>query len=170
VLAWRDRGAPAVVARVFNLVDRDLPTDNPVGGIVHQVRQAAAGDGGGRHPVTIGDPTTTRDLCPRTWVAEMVVALATRPPELSLVNVCSGRAISFGALAYDVADRLGAPITVRDMGWPRGGRVVGDPARLQSLVPGASATRIDDPATVLVGPAAAPRRHATSRHSAGEAR
>jgi nucleoside-diphosphate-sugar epimerase len=172
VLGWRARGAPAVVARIFNVVDPNLPADNPVAGIVRQVEQAAVASAttAGPHHVEIGDPTTTRDLCPRARVAELIVALAMHPPDQPLVNVCSGRAISFGALAYDVADRLGARIAVRDLHWPRGGRVVGDPSRLRSLLSTPAATQIDDPATVLVRPPRSdrPRSPATKPDASGQ--
>jgi hypothetical protein len=78
-----------------------------------------------------------RDLSPRAHVAAAVVALATADltlPSDPLVNVCSGVATGFGDLARTMGARLGADVDVHDLGWPRGGRIVGDPSRLRSLV------------------------------------
>jgi nucleoside-diphosphate-sugar epimerase len=226
VVRWRDRGARATVARVFNVVGADLPAHNPVHGLALQARALLAG---GEGEIAVGDPTTERDLCGLTWVAEAVVALALRPaapvpapatgspvgvgrvgrvgdaaarararwgsgrapdpagarPEgavaagpspgsgpdavdgagsaagppgggaavgggrdrfrpggpadgpasgPAVVNVCSGRGTTFGELALALAAEVGADACVRDLGWPRGGRIVGDPALLRSLV------------------------------------
>ena len=89
VATWRVRGAEALVARVFNVVGPDLPPDNPIHGLARQARAlVAAGDG----EIAVGDPTTTRDICTRRWVAEALVALALADPVgPPVVNVCSGR-------------------------------------------------------------------------------
>lgn len=132
VAAWRDRGADAVVARVFNLVRHDAPADNPVHGLVRQARALVPAGGG---EMAVGDPTTVRDFSTPQWVAEAIVGLATGPAAPAVVNVCSGRPTSFGELARALAETLDLKASVRDLGWPRGGRIVGDPARLRSLVP-----------------------------------
>jgi nucleoside-diphosphate-sugar epimerase len=132
VTAWRDRGADAVVARVFNVVGPEAPADNPVHGLVRQALALVAAGGG---EIQVGDPTTVRDLSTRRWVAEAVVALATGPAAApAVVNVCSGRPTGFGELVGALAEVLDLKVRVRDLGWPRGGRIVGDPARLRSLV------------------------------------
>ena len=150
VLGWRAVGAPALVARVFNLVDGDLPPTNPVHGLVAQVLTAR--DGAVPAEVAVGDPTTVRDLAIRGWVADALVALAVRPelPSAGVVNVCTGVGTSFGDLAAALGRRAGLAMTVRDRGWPRGGRVVGDPRRLRALVPLAPLPSADDLATALV--------------------
>jgi NDP-hexose 4-ketoreductase len=135
VVRWRARGAAAVVARVFNVADAELPDGSPLQDIVDQLRPLAGRPGG---TVAIGDPTTVRDISTRAWVAEAVVALATAPISADgpgVVNVCSGRPTAFGELAGAVARRLGATVAVLDRGWPRAGRIVGDPTRLHVLVP-----------------------------------
>lgn len=137
LLEWRTAGAAVVVVRVFNVADAELPADNPLRDLVAQVRGAASlacGEPGVSIPV--GDPTTVRDISSRTWVATAVVALATSPRGIQhpVVNVCSGFGTSFGELARTLAAHLDLDVAVHDLGWPRGGRIVGDPARLRSLV------------------------------------
>src|ERR671913_1562665 len=51
VLAQRAAGAPALVARVFNLVDGDLPATNPVHDLVTQVRAGLVAGAGPAHEV-----------------------------------------------------------------------------------------------------------------------
>jgi NDP-hexose 4-ketoreductase len=135
LLELRDDRAPVVVARVFNVAAPDVPADNPLLDLVTQVR-AARLDGDGSVPVDVGDPTTVRDISTRAGVAHAVVALAlsvggVRHP---VVNVCSGIGTAFGELTRALAGHLGVDATVRDLGWPRGGRIVGDPGLLRSLV------------------------------------
>jgi nucleoside-diphosphate-sugar epimerase len=154
VLAQWAAGAPALVARVFNVVDGDLPPANPVHDLVAQVLAGLPARGGRAHEVAVGDPTTVRDIALRPWVADAVVALAVRPelPPAGVVNVCTGAGTSFGELAVALGRRVGLAVTVRDRGWPRGGRVVGDPRRLRALVPPAPTPSADDLATALVPP------------------
>lgn len=153
VTGWRASGARAVVARVFNVVDTVLPAANPIADIVRQVRTAVAGGEPG--VVALGDPTTERDLSGRAWVAGAVVALALLPPDQpgrrdhAVVNVCSGRATAFGELARAVAWRAGAHVAVEDLGWSRGGRIVGDPGRLRTLVPALPTETGDELVTTL---------------------
>jgi nucleoside-diphosphate-sugar epimerase len=162
LLRWRARGACVVVARVFNAVDHDLPAENPFHGIAVQVRQAARGD----DPVDvgIGDPTTTRDVGRRATLAAAIVDLAvagavpgagtapgTAPPH-PIVNICTGRPTSFGDLAEAMARHLGVQVNVRDLGWPRGGRIVGDPSLLRALVPLPPPDRLPDLARSILGP------------------
>jgi NDP-hexose 4-ketoreductase len=132
---WREAGAPATVARVFNIAAADLPADNPIRDIATQVR-AAAGSGAALGEVAIGDPTMVRDISRRSWVAAAILALAVGPSgaDHPVVNVCSGEEVRFGDLARAMARHLAVRITVRDLGWPRGGHIVGDPTLLRSLV------------------------------------
>jgi NDP-hexose 4-ketoreductase len=177
VMRWREQGARAVVARVFNVVDTDLPPENPFHGIAAQVLQVQRGQVGPMSPpaspsasssagsaaaapppclpigeVGIGDPATTRDVSRRATVAAAVVALAETTAELPpVVNVCSGRPTGFGDLAMAMARELDVRVTVRDLGWPRGGRIVGDPARLRSLVGFPYVDRLPDLARSILG-------------------
>jgi nucleoside-diphosphate-sugar epimerase len=167
VVRAREQGAQAIVARVFNVVDADLPLENPFHGIAEQLRQVQRGqvaptgpapDGGSPGPgrpigeVGIGDPATIRDVSRRSTVAAAVVSLAQCTAELPpVVNVCSGRPTGFGDLALALAHELGVHVTVRDLGWPRGGRIVGDPARLRALVGFPYVDRLPDLARSLLG-------------------
>jgi nucleoside-diphosphate-sugar epimerase len=166
VLRWRSRGAQALVARVFNVVDHDLPPENPFHGIAVQVRQAALSEGSGE--VGVGDPTTQRDVGCRRTLAEAIVALAaTAPPATTtyhpVVNICTGQATSFADLADAMARQLDVPITVRDLGWPRGGRIVGDASLLRALVTMPRADRLDDLARSILG-LASPSPELTGDH------
>jgi nucleoside-diphosphate-sugar epimerase len=147
VLHGRKRGADAIVARVFNLVDAELPAHNPIHDVAAPFLAAAASTKGPpvvEIEVGIGDPTTTRDLATRGWAAAAIVELARcDDPWPPLVNVCSGRATSFGELAEALARQLHLQLSVQDLGWPRGGRIVGDPALLRDLVPLAPPERPD---------------------------
>jgi nucleoside-diphosphate-sugar epimerase len=171
VLRWRARGAGVVVARVFNVVDHDLPAENPFHGIAVQVRQAARGDG--PVDVGIGDPTTTRDVGRRATLASAIVDLAVAgavpgvgaapdaaatamAPPPPIVNICTGRPTSFGDLADAMARDLGVQVNVRDLGWPRGGRIVGDPSLLRALVPLPPPDRLPDLARSILGPPTGP--------------
>ena len=153
LLRWRTKGASVVVARVFNVVDGEMPPANPVRDLVDQVRRAAEfGSASDRPLIAVGDPTTERDLTPRADVACAVVALATRPawPVDPVVNVCSGVATGFGDLAGTLGRRLDLDVEVVDLGWPRGGRIVGDPQLLRSLVTPPDPRGIDGLADVVL--------------------
>ena len=159
VLRWRARGAGVVVARVFNVVDHDLPSENPFHGIAVQVMQAARGGGSG--DVGIGDPTTTRDIGRRTTLASAIVSLAvagpaTTAPQHPIVNICTGRPTSFADLAEAMARHLDVHVNVRDLGWPRGGRIVGDPVLLRALVALPRPDRLSDLARSILGPSTTP--------------
>lgn len=179
VLRWREQGANSVVARVFNVVDNDLPRENPFHGIAAQVRQAVKGAGSGE--VGIGDPTTTRDVSRRVTVAAALVSLALYAREVGgssgetpdeplppVVNVCSGRSTTFGDLAAAMARELGVRIVVRDLGWPRGGQIVGDPTRLRGLVGFPYVDRVPDLARSILGTSPAPGAEPSIPQSAGD--
>lgn len=179
VLRWREQGANAVVARVFNVVDQDLPPENPFHGIANQVCQAVKGAGTGE--VGIGDPTTTRDVSRRVTVAAAIVALAgyargvggssgeaPTQPLPPIVNICSGRPTTFGDLAEALAHHLGVRIVVRDLGWPRGGQIVGDPTRLRSLVGFPYVDRVPDLARSILGAGTTPGATPSVPQSAGD--
>jgi len=153
LLRWRAKGASIVVARVFNVVDGEMPPANPVRDLVVQVRHAAEFGVAGVGPeIAVGDPTTERDLTPRADAAQAVVALATRPawPAEPVVNVCSGVATSFGDLARALGRRLDLDVEVVDLGWPRGGRIIGDPQLLRSLITPPDPRAIDGLADVVL--------------------
>jgi nucleoside-diphosphate-sugar epimerase len=167
-LRWRARGAGVVVARVFNVVDGDLPPENPFHGIAVQVLQAARGGGTGE--VGIGDPTTTRDVGRRTTLAAAIVALAaagpaTTAPQHPVVNICTGRGTSFADLAEAMARHLDVQVAVRDLGWPRGGRIVGDPALLRALVALPRPDRLPDLARSILGAPPAPPTGPSAGHT-----
>jgi len=154
VLAQRAVGARVLVARVFNVLDADLPAANPISDLADQVRRAATDSSGGTTcEVVVGDPATVRDLAPRPWVADAVVALALAPtwPDDGLVNVCTGVGTAFGDLARAFGRHRGLDVAVRDLGWRRSGRIVGDPRRLQAVAAVPPTPSIDDLAAAVLG-------------------
>src|SRR5262249_26312190 len=68
-----------------------------------------------------------------------------------IVNLCTGRATSFADLAEALARQLDVAITVRDLGWARGGSIVGDAALLRALVPVPPSDRLPDLARSILG-------------------
>ena len=58
-------------------------------------------------------------------------------------GTCSGSPTSFGRLAETLGRHVGLDVDVRDLGWPRGGRIVGDTRRLRDLVELAPTPSID---------------------------
>src|SRR5918993_888475 len=109
------------------------PSPGPTDALVDEEREPAPVSPYGRTKLA----GTEAVLAQRAAGAHALVALAVRPevPPTGVVNVCSGAGTSFGELAVALGRRVGLAITVRDRGWPRGGRVVGDPRRLPPLVP-----------------------------------
>jgi nucleoside-diphosphate-sugar epimerase len=149
VLRRCEDGADVLVARVFNLAAAQLPADNPLLDFAKQVGRLGS-DG----EVAIGDPTTVRDFSRRSWAAAAIVALGVMPERFTgLVNVCSGRPTSFGDLVVAMAHHLGVPVSVRDLGWPRGGHIVGDPSRFHSLIDLPALDEADDLVRSILGPA-----------------
>jgi nucleoside-diphosphate-sugar epimerase len=128
----------------------------------------------GEGEIAVGDPTTTRDISTRRWVAEAVVGLALGdPPGPPIVNVCSGRPTSFGDITWALARALDLKVRVRDLGWPRGGEIVGDPALLRSVVDVPDPPSIDDLARAALGLDARPAtagRHAPAQCTNGDHR
>jgi UDP-glucose 4-epimerase len=97
----RERGLPAVVARLFNTVG---PRQSPAYGMVvpRLVRQAVAGE-----PITVyGDGTQTRCFCHVDDVVRALLALIDHPAARGLAfNVGSTFEISIRALAERIVER-----------------------------------------------------------------
>jgi len=129
VLRLADRGLDVLVARAFNVVGPGQPLSTPVGEFAAAVNALTrAGE------VRTRDSSLVRDFMSRRLLAVTLLRLSRierRPP---VVNVCSGRGVSFAELIQAMAAVRG--LTVRVVDTHRGGlpRVVGDPTLLHSLV------------------------------------
>ena len=131
VLAARERGLPATVARVFNIVGHPVPAVSPV----HQwlTELSALPACGGR--VEVWWPPTTRDFVMIEDAAAALVDLASMPtPPPPLVNVCSGTGIAFGEIVDALARSLGVPATIESLDRPGIEVVIGDPTLLHTTL------------------------------------
>jgi nucleoside-diphosphate-sugar epimerase len=131
VLAAREQGLDATVARVFNVVDRSLPATSPVQQWLDALEQLGAS---GTGEVEVWWPATRRDFVSRTDVARALIDLASSDRRPSLVNVCSGVGLAYGEIVSALARRLGIDAAVRSLDRPGIEAVVGDPSTLREAV------------------------------------
>ena len=128
--ARREAGAATTVARVFNLLGPGRPGTDPVQEFAAAVR-ALPPEGGEVRP---WDSSLVRDYSSLAWTADRLVDLADHAGREAVVNVCSGRGLSFRELIEAMAVVRGVAVTIVDTrpgGLPR---VVGDPSLLHALV------------------------------------
>lgn len=138
VLAAREDGLDAVVARGFNLVATALPPSSPL----HQFRAdvEALPPGGGT--VELWWPATVRDFILLDDLADAVAALAGAPTVPAVVNICSGVGVRFDAIVEAMGAATGRRVDVRSLDRPGIEAVVGDNTlmrRLTGLSPAMSA-------------------------------
>lgn len=132
VLAARERGLDAVVARGFNLVGPHLAPVSPLYQFVADVTALPAGGG----EVEVWWPATIRDFILLDDLAEAVARLAL--PEVTvevpdLVNLCAGAAVSFAEIVEALGVAQEKPVRIRSLDRPGIPAVVGDPTRLVEL-------------------------------------
>jgi nucleoside-diphosphate-sugar epimerase len=142
-------GADAVVLRPFNVVGPGLRADGPVSDLVTAVRDLPSAGG----EVTVGNAAMVRDFVTLDFVARAVLAAASRPIAVPILNVCSGRGLALGDLGLALAEQLGTSATIRTMGWAVLPTIVGDPALLRRQL-GLIST--DTPATLAQAALARP--------------
>jgi nucleoside-diphosphate-sugar epimerase len=128
VLAARAGGFDAVVLRPFNIIGPGHAPAGPVSELVKAV-QALPPAGG---ELVLGNAAMVRDYVSLDFVADVVLAAATRPVGRPVLNVCSGRGLSLGDLAVAVAAAAGRTASVRSRDWPVLPSVVGDPSLLRT--------------------------------------
>jgi nucleoside-diphosphate-sugar epimerase len=131
VLAAREQGLDATVARVFNVVDRSLPATSPVQQWLDALEQLGAS---GTGEVEVWWPATRRDFVSRTDVARALIDLASSDRLPGIVNVCSGVGLAYGEIVDALARRLGIDAAVRSLDRPGIEAVVGDPSTLREAV------------------------------------
>lgn len=127
VLAARDGGLDAVVARGFNLVGPKVAEVSPLHQFARDV--AALPDAGGE--VEVWWPATVRDFILTDDLAAGLARLALVPDVPDLVNMCAGVAIRFDEIVMAMASERGVDVTVRSLDRPGIPAVVGDPSRLR---------------------------------------
>lgn len=130
VLGHVDAGLRATVVRMFNLVGADRPGVDPISDFAREVNSLPA-SGGAVHPY---DSSLVRDLIGLDRAADLVLDLCEHVGEAPVVNLCSGRGVSFGDLIKAMADVRGVPVRVEDTSPGGIPRVVGDPRLLFRLV------------------------------------
>ena len=120
-------GADAVVLRLFNVAVPQAPAGSPLA----EFRQAlAAGE------IVIENARTARDYVTIDFVAQVLLRAACAPdrPPTPVVNLCSGRATTFGELAKALGRASGLDVVVRDRALPIPlPLVTGDPSLLHAL-------------------------------------
>lgn len=139
VLAQVEAGLCATVVRMFNLVGAGRPGVDPISDFARAVN-ALPTSGGTVHPY---DSSLVRDLMGLDRAADMVLELCEHVGEEPVVNLCSGRGVSFRDLIEAMAEVRGVPVRVDDASPGGIPRVVGDPRLLFRLV------GVREPQTVL---------------------
>ncbi|HKY15983.1 MAG TPA: NAD(P)-dependent oxidoreductase [Microthrixaceae bacterium] len=129
VLAAREAGMDAVVARGFNLVASTLPPVSPLHQFLTDVR-ALPPEGG---EVDLWWPETLRDFIVLDDLAAAVARLAVAAQVPDIVNICSGIGVRFAAIVEALAERRGLAVSIRSLDRPGIPAVVGDPTRMRSL-------------------------------------
>ena len=129
MLAARDDGLDAVVARGFNLVGPRVAEVSPLHQFARDV--AALPDTGGE--VEVWWPATVRDFILTDDLAAGIARLALVPDVPDLVNLCAGVAIRFDEIVTAMAAEREVEVTVRSLDRPGIRAVVGDPTRLRQV-------------------------------------
>lgn len=114
IMAAAQAGVDCVSARVFNVIGPGLPTDQPVGQFA-----AALQDARGSATITVRNAATCRDFVRRSFVASSVRQMCFTPGGLPpLVNLCSGRGVTFGSLVSAMAHQRGVEVAINDLHEP----------------------------------------------------
>ncbi len=128
VLAARDAGLDAVVARGFNLVSSSLPPASPLAQWLGDVAELPANGG----TVEVWEADTVRDYILLSDLAAGVAALADPGVDVPpVVNLCSGVGLRYGDVVAAMIAAAGKDATVASLG--QGGimAVVGDNTMLR---------------------------------------
>jgi nucleoside-diphosphate-sugar epimerase len=131
LLDLADSGLRVTVARPFNLVGPAQPASTPIGEFARAVAQLRPPRG----EIEVRDSSLVRDYLSLRRTAELVLALAAvEGPRL--VNVCSGRGLTFAQLITEMGEQRGIRTRIVDTAPGRSGiaRIVGDPTLLHSTV------------------------------------
>jgi nucleoside-diphosphate-sugar epimerase len=126
-------GLRMTVVRPFNPVTPDLPRSTALGNFRAQV---LAGEGATRR-VVCGRIDIVRDYVTGRFIGETVAELVESPPG-GVVNICSGVGLRLDDVMYAAARLLGVELVLDQdeqlASLPAPASIIGDPARLYSLV------------------------------------
>jgi nucleoside-diphosphate-sugar epimerase len=147
VLAARDAGLDATVARGFNLVGPHMAPVSPLHQFLTDVANLPT-EGG---EVELWWPATVRDFILLDDLAEGVARLALAEDPPPIVNMCSGIGVSFGDIVTAMAQAQGKQLTITSLDKPGIESVIGDNSLLRQvtgLVPEMSAQLIAERAGI----------------------
>jgi NDP-hexose 4-ketoreductase len=130
VLGQIEAGLRSTVVRMFNLVGAGRPGVDPISDFARAVNELPT-SGGSVHPY---DSSLVRDLTGLDRAADIVLQLCEHVGEAPVVNLCSGRGVSFRDLIQAMAEVRGIPVRVVDTNPGGISRVVGDPRLLFQIV------------------------------------
>jgi nucleoside-diphosphate-sugar epimerase len=147
VLRHVDAGLRATVVRMFNLVGADRPGVDPISDFARAVNALPA-SGGAVRPY---DSSLVRDLMGLDRAADLVLDLCQHVGEAPVVNLCSGRGVSFRDLIEAMGAVRGVPVRVEDTSPGGIPRVVGDPRLLFRLVGVREPQTVSELAALAVG-------------------
>lgn len=147
VLSHIGDGLRATVVRMFNLVGADRPGVDPISDFARAVNALPA-SGGAIHP---HDSSLVRDLMGLDRAADVVLDLCEHMGEAAVVNLCSGRGVSFRELIEAMAIVRGVPVLIEDSNPGGIPRVVGDPRLLFRLVGGREPQTVSELAALALG-------------------
>ena len=123
-------GLDVIVARPFNVLGPSQPFNTPPADFAAAVNALPASGG----TVEVRDSSLVRDFMSLERLAISLLGLAAVPSASGIVNVCSGRGVSFGKLVHAMAAARGVHVTIVDTAPGGVPRVVGDPTRLNALI------------------------------------
>lgn len=149
VLRHIDAGLRATVIRMFNLVGADRPGVDPISDFARAVNGLPS-SGGAVHPY---DSSLVRDLTGLDRAADLVLELCQQVGEAPVVNLCSGRGVSFRELIEAMAAVRGVPVRIEDTSPGGIPRVVGDPRLLFRLVGARDPQTVSELAALALGTA-----------------
>jgi nucleoside-diphosphate-sugar epimerase len=129
VLAARDEGMNATVARGFNLVGAHLAPVSPLHQFLTDVNNLPA-EGG---EIELWWPATVRDFILLDDLAEGVARLALLDDPPPIMNMCSGIGVSFGDIVTAMAAAQNKSVTITSLDKPGIETVIGDSSLLRSL-------------------------------------
>jgi nucleoside-diphosphate-sugar epimerase len=146
----RLEGLNLTVVRPFNPITPDLPRSTALGNFRSQI---LAGEGDTRR-VVCGRVDIVRDYVTGEFVGQAMAELVANPPG-GVVNICSGVGHRLDALMFAAAGLLGVELVLEQdehlANLPAPASVVGDPARLNTLVEARPEPGIDRLAAGLFG-------------------
>lgn len=130
--AWYGTHLPVVIARPFNHVGPDQPTEMVVPAIVQRMLDA---ERAGRRSVPVANAAARRDYTDVRDIVRAYRSLAVAGAPGTTYNVCSGKDVSVGELAALLAEQVGIEVEESSDASPARrpdiAHLCGDPARVR---------------------------------------